>query len=54
MPSPLFCTGHSCLLPVGPTNSHCTLPEPVLVTAFASTVNSVGDCINVPLKINLI
>ena len=51
VPSPLLCTGHKCRLPLGPVNSHWTLPAPVLVSALASTVNSVGDWMKLPFRI---
>ncbi len=50
VPSPLLWTGHKCRLPLGPVSSHWTLPRPVLVTALASTINSVGDWMKLPVK----
>jgi hypothetical protein len=44
----MFLTGHRTTRPLGVVNKHSTLPEPLVVTDLASTVNSVGLSRNTP------
>jgi hypothetical protein len=46
----MFLTGHRATRPPGDVNKHSTLPEPLPVTDFASTVNSVGLSRNTPTE----